>query len=160
MALDVTVGGASSNSYGTHAAFELYRDARGWTDTGTDATDEINLIKATDHLDRAHAFTGYAANETQRLKWPRVTSILVDGWSFDSDEIPQDIIDAQFELAYLIQLGLNPAKTIAGTVKSAGAGPARVEFLGGMAKPRIVAIEGLLRPYLTHGASQVRAIRG
>jgi hypothetical protein len=98
--------------------------------------------------------------EEQSLSWPREKVGYVDGWWVDNGIVPQAIKDAQCELAYLVQGGLDPLATIKGVVKSAGAGPARVEFLGGQGKPRLVAIEGLLRPYLSAGPGQAKLMRG
>ena len=157
-AIDVTVGGASSNSFGTLAAYYTYAINRGWT---IDAGAPSDLIRAADWINRGFSFVGTRQYETQTMAWPRLTSGYIDdGWAVDADTIPQDIIDAQFELAHLIQGGLNPTKTVKGTVKSAGTGSTRVEFLGGFSTPRIIAIEGLLRPYRSIGSGQVRAVRG
>lgn len=160
MALDTTIGGAASDSYGTLADYQAYGAKMGWALGADDAADEINLIRSTASIDRQYDFTGYKQYETQALSWPRVTSLYVDGWPIDIDTIPQDIINAQFELAQLIQLGLDPFATIEGVIKSAGAGPAKVEFLGGAGAPRLRAVEGLLGRYTSAGAGQVRMVRG
>lgn len=160
MALDTTIGGASSDSYATLAEYQAYGAAMGWTLSGDDSTDEQHLRRAALYIDRNYSFPGYQQYQTQALAWPRITSLYVDGWPVDPDIIPQDIKDAQCELAYLIKGGLDPFATLEGVIKSAGAGPARVEFLGGSGRPRLVAVEGLLGPYLISGQGQTRLVRG
>lgn len=160
MALDTTIGGASADSYATLAAYQAYGAARGWTLGATDADDEQDLRRAADYIDRNYTWRGFRQYKTQARAWPRLDIGIVDGWAIDGDTIPQRLKDAQCELAYLIKGGLDPLATIKGVVKSAGAGPARVEFLGGQGKPRIVAIQGLLRPLVTGGSGQAQMVRG
>lgn len=160
MALTVTVGNASADSYATLAEYQAYVVDVGKAASGTDATDEANLRRAAQYLDRHYTFVGTRQYQTQALAWPRLVNELVKDWPINPDTVPQDIKDAQMEIAHLLQGGLDPFATIKGTIKSAGAGPARVEFLGGSGKPQLVAIEGLLAPYLAGGApGQVRLVR-
>jgi hypothetical protein len=170
MALTTTIGGASSDSYGTLAAYEAYVVANidaTFNGHGHDSTHELNLRRAAQYLDRNYQFAGYKQYETQARSWPRLTNILVDGWPIDGDTIPQDIIYAQFELAYAFETdSIDPFATITtGTVKrsKSKAGPveAETEYMTGRDTPRMVAVEGLLRPYILGGATgQVRMGRG
>jgi hypothetical protein len=164
MTLTTTIGGASSDSYATLAEFQAYASAMGWTLSGTDAGDEVNLRRAAQYLDRNYDFAGIRQYQTQARDWPRIVSVLVDDWPVNPDTIPQAIKDAQCELAYLIQGGLDPFATISGAVgrKRVKAGPVETEteYLGGLGKPRFVAIEGLLRPFLAAGQGQQRMVRG
>lgn len=163
MALVTTIGGASSDSYGTLAAYQTYAANMGWTLSGVDATDEQNLRRAAQALDRNFTFIGTRQYQTQALAWPRVVTDLVKDWPIDTDTIPQDIIDAQFELAYLIQGGVDPFETITATVArtrvKAGPVESETEYTGGKATPRLVAVEGLLRPYLKAGRGQIALVR-
>lgn len=160
MALIASVGASDADSYVTLFEYEAYAEKLGWALSGVAATDEASLRRAAQILDREYHWRGIRDLEDQALAWPRENVGYVDGWLVDDYIIPQDIKDAQCELAYLIQEGLDPVATITGVVKSAGAGPARVEFLGGQGKPRLVAIEGLLRPYLASGPGQSKMMRG
>lgn len=164
MALDTTIGGASADSYGTLAAYQAYGAARGWALGATDAADEINLRRAVQAIDRQYSFVGYAQYQTQALDWPRVTTVYVDGWPIDPDSIPQDVVYAQFELAYLLQGGLDPFATVTGVVsasrKKVGPIETETEYTGGLSTPRLVAVEGLLAPYLVAGRGQARMMRG
>ncbi len=156
-ALDATVGGASSNTFGTLAGYYTFAIDRGWA---IDAGAPSDLMRAADWITRQD-YVGYRTEKAQALEFPRVMSQQVRGWYVDSDVVPDDIKNAQYELAYLIQGGLDPFKTVKGAVKSAGAGPTRVEFMGGYSTPRVIAIERLLAPYRGHGNnSQVRVSRG
>jgi len=165
MTLTVTVGGASSDSYITLAEWETYATNAGWTTAGTDVVKEVYLRDAAKYIDRHYKWTGTSQYQTQARAWPRLTSIYVDGWSVDADTIPQDIKDAQAEIAWLVHEGLNPTATVtSGAVKSksVAAGPvsSTTEYVGGGREtPRIVAVEGLLAPYISVGGSQVRMQR-
>lgn len=161
MALVTTIGGASADSYGTLAEYQAYGASMGWTMGADDAADEVNLRRGALALDRGYSFKGYPAASTQALEWPRLDVGYVNGYDVASTVIPQDIKNAQFEVAFLIQGGLDPFKTVDGAVTKAKAGPVEVEYSGGgSAEPRIVAIEGLLAPYLAFGSGQVRVARG
>lgn len=144
---------AGADSYVTLAEFQSYAANRGWTLRGTDPEDEIDVRRAFDVVNRQWQYIGDEVG-AQVGAWPRSHP------DFDANEIPQQIKDAQCEVAYLIRGGLNPLATVKGVVKSAGAGPARTEFLGGLSTPRLVAVEGLLRRYLAVGQGQVRVVRG
>jgi hypothetical protein len=166
MALDTTVGGASSDSFVTLAAYQAYGAKRGWTLGASDAADEINLTFAKDVLEREYLFAGFKTTETQNLSWPRQTSIYIDGYSLDTDIVPQDIKDAQSEMAFLIQNGATPFATVAvGAVASkkvkAGAVETETTYAAGSREvPRYVAVEGLLAPYLMASKGMIGLARG
>jgi hypothetical protein len=158
MALDTTIGGIASDSYGTLAQYTAQAALYGWTLEATDVANETNLRRAAAALDQQRTFIGVKQYQFQARSWPRIVQGLVDGWPVDPDTIPQDVIAAQFELAYLIQAGLDPFATIETSVTSEmiKVGPITIdaETLP-TGKPRLIAIEGLLRPYVTAGAGQV-----
>ena len=120
MALTATIASATADTYATLAEYQARATAMGWTLSGTDAADEANLRRAAVALDALWAFVGYRQFETQARDWPRVTRVVVDGWSVAADTIPQAIKDAQCELAYLIQGGANPMATVDGVVGRVG----------------------------------------
>lgn len=165
MTLVTTVGGASSDSYITLLEWQNYWLTRNvdLTAHGHDAAHEANLRQAADYIDRNYRFVGQQQYQTQSRAWPRLTLKLIDGWPIDPDTVPQDIKDAQAELAYLIHEGLDPAATITGVVAStrSKAGPVETEttYLGGKGRARLVAIEGLLADYLAVGSGQMRLAR-
>lgn len=151
---------ANADSYGTLEDYQAYAAARGWTVRDTDEEDEQDLRRAFDVINRGWTYRGVEVDADNQVgAWPRYIPNGRFEYVVPSDDIPQKIIDAQFEIAHMILGGLDPLATIKGVVKSAGAGPARVEFLGGQGKPRLVAVEGLLRPFIVSGAGQTAMMR-
>ncbi len=153
MALIVIIGGTESDSFVTLAEFTAYATKMGWTIGRTDDENEQALRRAAQSLTRQHMFRGYRQYQFQALSFPRVRMGLVRGWPVNPDTIPQDIKDAQCELAYLILNGLDPFETIEQSVTRAKAGPVEVETVA-TGRPRIIALTGLLGPYLSAGAGQ------
>lgn len=146
---------SGADSYVTLSAYQAYGAALGWALGDTDAADEINLRRAFQTVNRQWSYLGVKADEGQAGEFPRY----IAESNTNSDEIPQEVMDAQCELAFLIQGGLDPFATVSGVVAStkAKAGPVETEttYLGGLSTSRIVAVEGLLRPYLASGRGQV-----
>lgn len=106
LTLNAVVGGASANSYVTLAEAIAYFEARlatqAW-DSNT-ALHERALVAATARLDQC-LFVGLKANTTQRLKWPRVGVRDDDDRAVEDDIIPQNIKDAQCEIALYLLAG-------------------------------------------------------
>ena len=103
MALDATVGGASSNSFGTRAEANTFFADRLYTstwDAASDANKDKALITACFELSQLRFF-GEKATSTQALPCPRLcvknpnAGALSDLY-FDSDEIPTNLKHAQF----------------------------------------------------------------
>jgi|TARA_R110000796_G_scaffold14066_5_gene46185 hypothetical protein len=163
MALDTTIGGTNSDSYGTLAAYQSYATDEGFTLAATDAANEINLRKAANFLDRKFMFIGSQQFQFQQRAWPRLVNDLVNDWPIDPDTIPQKVIYAQFEVAYILQGGLEPFATIEtnSTSDSIKVGP--ITIAGDTlptSTPRVVAVEGLLRGYIKGGPGMVNTVRG
>jgi hypothetical protein len=161
MALDVTVGGASADSYASLAEYEAYAAAMGLTLTGDDTSKEANLRRARLYLDRSYVWAGYRVTDTQALQWPRYVEGLVDGYPIPSDAIPQAIKGAQCEMAYLIQGGADPFAAITtGAVQSESVGVDTIRrskmFASGTERDRAAypAVDQLVRPYITAKAGQ------
>lgn len=155
MTLNVETGDivAGADTYVALATYQAYGAARGWTMASDDAADEVNLRRAFDGINRLWSYMGDQHSDEQRGAFPRSL------WT----GIPQRVQDAQCELAHLIQGGLDPFATIESnnTSETIKVGPISI---GGdtlpTGRPRIVAVEGLLRPYIGTGASQMRLVRG
>jgi hypothetical protein len=116
-ALDITIGGASANSYIEIEDADNYHDSRlsasAWFDASPDDR-KRGLLMSAQRLDRENWLGGRVAR-TQRLAWPRIGVTKVDsvgacyagfgwGWGgfgeqYSSTEIPQPVKDAQCELA-------------------------------------------------------------
>jgi hypothetical protein len=107
------VGGASANSYVSLADAQAYHELNfgsdAWFDPDGDAvTAQVRaLIKAARRLNQEN-WIGNRVDTTQRLAWPRYEVEVVDsaGYGYvtgtryyDTTEIPQQIKDAQCELA-------------------------------------------------------------
>jgi hypothetical protein len=163
MALDTTIGGTASDSYGTLAFYQAYALAMGWTLAGTDAADEINLRKGAFVNDNRSQFIGMKQYQFQARAFPRLINDLVDDWPVNPDTIPLDIVHAQFEMAYVIQGGIDPFATIETSTTSdmIKVGPITLdaETLP-TSTPRIVAVEGLLRGYIRGGVGMANMVRG
>jgi hypothetical protein len=137
--IDATVGGADANSFATHIEAEAYFDDRLHADAWNDAEEDDQLralIQATRLLNalvgRNSEWTGAAASETQRLAWPRTGMTSSTGYAVASDEIPEEITAAEFEIALsLLQATSDPLATSA--IESLGltslkAGPVALTF--------------------------------
>jgi hypothetical protein len=100
MALDATVGGASSNSYVTQADATTYFghrfDATEWTNASSDNRN-IALMMATARLEQEE-YTGLRVDDDQRLKWPRY-GVYVDNVYQEETAVPRPIKEATYELA-------------------------------------------------------------
>ena len=160
--LDVTVGGASSDSYASYAEAVAYVAKRLNTDNWDDASADERaqaLIMATRRLDQEQ-WTSEKASSAQALKWPRWDAADEDGNSVGSDTIPQAIKDAQCELALAMldsdltvdtglegfdEVGLGPLSVTVRHQKKAGE------------LPEDVYRE--IRHYLRHGRGQVRLMK-
>jgi len=106
MALTVETGQQSTtaNSYVTVAGYDAYLNARyiGRTDI-SDAQAEAYILRATDYFESLR-FIGLKATETQSMQWPR-SRIVIDGFGKDSNEIPNEVLVAIYELAYGFEQG-------------------------------------------------------
>lgn len=163
MALDATVAGASADSYVTLAEYQARAAAFGWSLSGVDATDEVNLRRAAVILDASYGWKGLRGSEFQARDWPRDNVGYVDGWWVDSDVVPQAIKDAQMEMAFLIQGGADPLATVTAPIKrerkKADVLEIETEYAGGKALPRFTAVDRILRDYVRAGAGQIHLAR-
>lgn len=140
MALTVTVGGATSDSYATLAEYEAYAEAvhnETFSGHGHDAQHEAELRMAARYLDTFYTWTGSKRYQDQARAWPRLQELVVDGWPVSIDTIPQAIKDAQCEIAYQIHEGATPFATIdAGAAIREKVDVIEVEYAPGTARNR------------------------
>jgi len=160
VALDTTIGGATADSYGTLAEYQAYASAMGWTLAADDAADEVNLRRATVTLDASYRWIGQRQYKAQVLDWPRIWTPLVNGFAVDPDGIPKAIKDAQFEMAYLIQAGVDPFATYDGAIKREKLDVMEREYTGGKGRPAFTGVDRLLQGYKIGGAGQSQMVRG
>ena len=109
MALIVETGAivTGADSYVTRADAITYAANRGVTLVDTVVTDEI-LRNAVGFLESfGDKFKGSRVTRDQPLSWPRIGAV-IEGWSWDSDEIPRQVINAQLAVALEIFAGEDP----------------------------------------------------
>lgn len=131
MALDATIGGAASDTYGTLAEADAYfasRQSGSWD--GSNAHKEMALRKAATYLDQRYlgSWRGSRVYSTQLRAWPRVDVIDVDGFPILSTVIPVALKNAQFEAAAIIASGVDLEAAVNRAVKREKVGPIEVEY--------------------------------
>ncbi|MCP4493127.1 MAG: hypothetical protein GY820_38385 [Gammaproteobacteria bacterium] len=91
-----------ANSYTTDAELVAYAAARGYTIPATEAERDILQIKSMDYLASLESsYKGVRVTDSQALSFPR-TGVDLNGYLLASDEIPQDLKNAQMELAFQV----------------------------------------------------------
>ena len=142
MAIDATVGGANSNSFGTREEADTFFEDRLYTstwDAASDASKDKALITACQRISEERFF-GERATTTQALPWPRLCVRNQDAGAYsdlyyDSDEIPTRLKQAQFiyaqELLKSDSISENPAIGL----KKLSTGTIDLEFDPAMAQP-------------------------
>ena len=92
-------GLATANAYLEVADADQYHENYGnptsWSAAATADKQEAIRI-ATRYLDGAYSrrWAGYRGEKDQALDWPRRSAIDSDGWTRDSDSVPQEVKDA------------------------------------------------------------------
>lgn len=114
MALTVEDGSivTGADSYISVADFTTYYTARGYTLTGDE---EEMLLRAMLYVEQL-SFKGQKQTKAQPLQWPRYY-VTIDGFDINTNEIPQQLIDLQCEVALAIDGGDDPLGTIGRSVK-------------------------------------------
>jgi len=118
-------GKTDANAYATIAEVQQYNDDYKadavWDALATDALKEKHIRIATRYLDGLYggSWKGVATNENQALDWPRAGVAKRFVYSYDSDEVPQALIDACAEAAILSANSedLSPDLTSDGAIK-------------------------------------------
>jgi len=146
--------------YGDEAGFAAYAEQRGWTLPSGDVPSA--LLRGSMVVDRYEPrFSGQRVDWQQDRAWPRTGASTYYGNSIPSDAVPQTIINASYEAAFLELTNpgsLSPVVTGTSTVKREKIGQLEVEYASStatdvadmlaMATPVVTAIEGLLWPFL------------
>lgn len=136
---------AGANSYASEAQLTAYAFDRGTTLSGE--TSEL-LISAMDSYD-ALSFIGLKSTKAQPLQWPR-TNIWIDGFSYESTELPQELLDGQLATALAIDAGFNPLSTIERAIKKDKVGPLETEFADSASSAEIIrSISNAVRKLVT-----------
>lgn len=96
-----------ANSYVSRADVIAYAAARGVTLADTTVTDGY-LLKAADYLESlAEQLKGERYSRDQPMCWPR-SGVSIEGYDWDDDEIPRQLISAQCALTVEISQGIDP----------------------------------------------------
>lgn len=176
MALDLTVEDGSivadANTYVSVADAKTYASYRG-VDFGTDddAT-AVKLIKAMDYLAQyVENWKGNLVSTEQSLAWPRA-NVALDGptgpyyWPYN--EIPQNLIDAQVQLAMAVHAGVDlmPTGVPGLSIKKEKIGPIETEYatpkeMGATswATLSLPVVDALLAPLFEADSFSLRTVR-
>lgn len=102
-------GVTGANSYATEAELSAFAAARAVTLSGSYTTEQL-LILAMDYIE-SFRFKGWKVLSTQSLQWPR-TSVYIDGYYNDDDDIPNELKNALMQTAIAIDAGNSPQQNI------------------------------------------------
>jgi len=108
MALTVETGAGISgaDSYVSRADYIAYAATVGVTIADAAAAD-VELIKAAQFIDRHESnLQGYRTTRDQAMSFPRV-GVIVDSWYWNSNEIPRQVILAQYAFALDVNAGID-----------------------------------------------------
>lgn len=107
-ALVVETGSQSTtaNSYITQSDYNTYINDRHITRAASppSSNDQISYIHQAMSYFEALSFKGKKATETQALQFPR-THLTIDGYDIDGSEIPIEVKESIYELAYAYEQG-------------------------------------------------------
>lgn len=179
MALDVTVGGAAAQSYGSVAEADTYYTSRPfatvWTalttpqkeaalifactmmeaqikaayDDETDALPDSGTIRQLASIKDLSkcilVWRGEPVGTSQALSWPRSGLKTKNGFDLASNVIPQQVKNAQFELARLLTVS---DRTVESDIAALGltkvkAGPIELGFKNDAPNPNVIPMEVL-----------------
>lgn len=149
-------GLATADTYITEAEYVAYAVDLGWILEGDN---EVRLRRAFQGLNRYWRYSGSVLLATQAGEFPRLGTTAV----------PRAIKDAQAELAFLIQGGLDLFATVSPTTgggkEKIKVGPIEIEESsaagGDLSAIQVVAVDGLLRPYIYKASANAgRLVRG
>jgi hypothetical protein len=150
-------GKTDANAYVSEADCTAYLSARGKSITGNK---EQAIIKATDFMMQKYRgrWQGIKKTQAQALDWPRY-DVVVDGYSVESDIVPNEVKNACCELAFRADTEDLMADLTQG-VKREKIDVIEVEYdTSSSQQKRYAAVESILGPYLTGASNMVRLQR-
>jgi len=147
MALVVEDGSrpTGANTYASIADADAYHDDRAFLawESATDDEKAAALIKSTDYLNGL-SWTGRKVSH-RVMAWPRV-DVCIDGYSFRSDEVPDDVIMACCYMAGEFIGGADPLAAQDRALSSMMVGPVEMAWeQGSNAAPQYPALRSILR---------------
>lgn len=119
-------GVLNANSYGNEDGLNVYAKAIGVVLEGSKTT---LLLQAMQWLDN-QPFIGIKATKEQSLQWPRL-NVVIDGFDYASTDIPQQLINLQYEVAVSIFAGNDPLAEQEQKVKEETIGPIKTVYMDG-----------------------------
>lgn len=152
--------GAESYCSVSHAtAYHAARGNAAWAALASDTVREQLLRKATDHMAvYAARWSGVKVDAAQKLDWPRWGAIAY-GYTLDSTTVPEAVANACAELA-LRAATATLAPDLGAQKQSVKVGPIETTFATGTRQStKFQAVDNMLAPYLSSGASSVLLVR-
>ena len=144
---------SGANSYATEAELTAYAAARGVTITGTA---EQLMIKAMDYLE-GKRFVGSKAASDQALQWPRY-GVLIDGFYLSSDSMPENLKEAQMEIALALDADNDPLAVQGRETRREKIGDLEVEYAStARASIYLTGAENKLRKLVKTGVTVIRS---
>jgi hypothetical protein len=145
---------SGANSYVSAADLTTYGTDRGVTISAANPEDLI--IEAMDYIESLE-FIGDQYTEDQALVWPRSGAVKKKHWTYDTNEIPQALIDGLCEVALAIDAGNSPIANIDRTTIREKVGPVEVEYKAGSSSSTVVKkINTKLNELLVAGSNGVQ----
>jgi hypothetical protein len=142
---------AGANSYVSESELTTYATDRGITLTGSA---DVLIIKSMDYIE-SQDFIGTKSTQDQPLQWPR-NSAYIDGYLFPSDEIPEELKDAQMATAISIDMGVDPLSTVERAVKKEKVDVIEIEYMDNAASYSIArTITASLRKLITGSSTGI-----
>lgn len=143
----------NANSYVTTNELQTYA-----TDRGITLTNDLSelLIKASDYVE-SFSFKGIKYSATQSMQWPR-SSVYIDSYLVDDDEIPQLLKNAQMATAVAIDEGNNPLATIIQNAKRKKVDTLEIEYFYATSTPIIKTIYIYLNKLIASGNGNFLAV--
>lgn len=96
-------GVANANSYVTADQWDAWATARGIAHSHSSSKIEELILTAMDYIESQN-FLGRKATDVQPLQWPR-TEVYIDSYSVNSDEIPNQLKNALYEVTRTVSDG-------------------------------------------------------
>lgn len=166
MALIVETGDGLSNAqtYATVAQLKAFATARGLSVPSAQNDCEVLLVKAADAM-HGLPYKGERVRKTQALDFPRI-GVCIDGFDYDSTEIPVEVVHAQCALAIESQtVDLLPTAGVnaSGAVLQETVGPVSTTYAdSGISRstPLVQKARVFLAKVLRHGDNTLAIVRG
>jgi hypothetical protein len=118
---------SNANSYVTVAEYDAFLDARYTARTDiSDAQAEAYILRAMDYFE-SRQFVGKKATDTQALQWPR-SYVDIDGYAIDTNEIPKQVKNSIYELAYGFEQGYGVSDPVSRETISESVGSLSVTY--------------------------------